>query len=87
MLIEEPLDLSGLDGNARFARDRFGQLLEAGVGVADKLHQNQNRNFRRKLNHRQALDGLTLDGYNVGIHGKVYVRRSDLVPLESASPA
>jgi hypothetical protein len=52
VLIEKPLDLSGLDGNPLVARDRFGQLLEAGVGVADKLHQNQNRDFRWKLNYR-----------------------------------
>ena len=87
MPIEEPLDLSGLDGNPLVARDRFGQLLEAGAGLADKLHQNQDRNFRWKLNCRQAFGALALNRSNVGIDGKVYVSMSDLVALEPALSA
>ena len=87
MPIEELLDLSGLDADAHFAGDRLGQLLEAGVGIADKLRQNQDRNFRWRLCYRQALDALALKSRNVGIEGRVNVRVSDLLALKSALSA
>jgi hypothetical protein len=85
--IEKLLDLSGLYGNAPVPRDRPGQLLEAGVGVADELHQDKNRDFRWKLCCRQAFEALPLEGCNIGIYGKVDVRVPDLPALESALSA
>jgi len=86
VLIEELFDLSSLDENPVSASDRLGELLEAGAGLADELHQDQNRNFRWKLNDRQTLGALALDECRVGIDGKVDVRAADLVPLQSALP-
>jgi hypothetical protein len=82
VLIEEPFDLSGLDDHPLVAGDRPGQLLEAGVGLADKLHQDQNRDFRRQRNAEQSFGRLALNGCNAGIRGKVDVGASDPVPLK-----
>jgi hypothetical protein len=82
VLIEEPFDLNSLDDHPLVAGDRLGQLLEAGVGLADKLHQDQNRDFRRQRNAEQALGRLALNGCNARIRGKVDVGASDPVPLK-----
>jgi hypothetical protein len=68
--IEDPFDLGHPNGDASLARDRLCQLFEGGVGIADKLHQDQNLDLGGKL-ALQALYGLVLGGGNGGIDGEV----------------
>jgi hypothetical protein len=87
VLVEEPFDLSSFDDNPLVVRDCLGQLLETGVGVADKFRQNQNLDFRWELNDGQALECLVLNGCNAGIESKVDVRAAYLAALKPTLPA
>jgi hypothetical protein len=85
--VEEPFDLSSFDDNPLVVRDCLGQLLEIGVGFADKFRQYQNLDFRWKLNNGQTLECLALNACNDGIESKVDVRAAYLAALKPSLPA
>jgi hypothetical protein len=85
--VEEPFDLSSFDDNPLVVRDCLGQLLEIGVGFADKFCQYQNLDFRWELNAGQTLECLLLNTGNGGIESKVNMRAAYLAALKPTLPA
>lgn len=83
VLIEEPLDLPGIDGNTRCARDRSSQIFETCLGMLDKLYQDQNRDLCGKLSWQApAGHGPALDiGYG-RIDGEIDVGPRQFLTLE-----